>query len=57
MAELRADVKAWLCPYCGHLIDVSRDRFHDAVDHMLDSHRAELIADRPKILHGPQERK
>lgn len=54
MADLDTDpltrVPVWPCPYCGHLVDVAEDANRQAIDHMLDEHRAELIAERPRII-------
>jgi hypothetical protein len=47
-------VTAWKCVYCGELIPI-KDPYVDPVDHMLDEHRCELIAERPLILHGPRQ--
>jgi hypothetical protein len=41
-------VPPWVCPYCAKIVDTP-DRYVDAIDHMLDHHRSELIRDRPII--------
>lgn len=40
---------SWVCIYCAKLIEV-HDKFTDALDHLLDFHRAQLIAEKPILL-------
>lgn len=44
----------WRCIYCQQLIEV-KNNWVDPVDHLLDEHRCQLIAERPLILHGPRD--
>jgi hypothetical protein len=45
-----APIRMWICPYCRDRVEVE-DSFHTPVDHMLENHLAELVAERPLILH------
>jgi hypothetical protein len=42
-------VPVWQCDICRHLVDVSNGRI-DAIDHLLDVHRDELISGEYKLL-------
>lgn len=49
--ETDTRVPVWQCDICRHLVDVTNGRI-DKIDHVIDEHRAELLAGEWIVLTG-----